>query len=256
MDFQEKKYNFRTFCLAHVKQTVSTNSTLLELVKESSVQTPYVLWADSQLAGRGTRGRQWKNPRESLLFSVAIALQKDLHNYIGVPLTLGVKIVHFLRQNGVDASLKWPNDIVVNDRKLAGILVEAAKNAEGQHMLIIGVGLNLEQADFELQQYQACAVGDFIQCVWDDQMKNKWVEALVSHIIEAVEEVTNHGLRLTVSEWKNVAAYQNESIDLYQDGEIVSSAVLQGIDESGRLLVSTPDGVRAYLSGTISVRKK
>ncbi|MBR2960758.1 MAG: biotin--[Burkholderiaceae bacterium] len=256
MQLFKKTSGLKPFYCAHIDRTSSTNSDLFDWVKKTTCDIPCVLWADHQTAGRGTRGRVWKSPRQSLMFSIAISLKKTLRNYIGVTLTIGLKIVRFLRLKGINASLKWPNDILVEDRKLAGILVENVKNFDGLDTLIIGIGLNLEQADFELDQYRACAVSDFVDQDWTLELKTEWLKALVASVIDAVDEVGDVGLKMTVQEWENFAAYQNEMIDLYVDGEIVTSAIQHGIDESGRLLVSTPDGICAYLSGTISLRKK
>ena len=254
--FLEKKNPRKTFLFSHVEQTTSTNSDLLNWVKNESVDAVVVLSADRQTAGRGTRGRLWKNPKNALMFSVAVALSNPIQRYVGVTLTIGVKLVEFLRSKGLDAALKWPNDIVVNHRKLAGILVENTKSKDGVNALIVGVGLNLEQADFELDEYQACAVSDFLTQRWTPCLKEQWRESMVGNIVEAIDEIQEFGLAKTVTEWKNVAAYQDEMIDLYQDGEIVCTALVQGIDESGRLLVSTSTGMRAFMSGMISLRKK
>ena len=256
MQFLETKSRQKSFYLAHIAKTTSTNSDLLSFVKQNKLDGPLLLWADYQTAGRGTRGREWKTPADALLFSLAVPLAKQVRHYIGVTLSIGDKIVHFLRSKGISASLKWPNDIVVDRKKIAGILVENTKNFQGCDTLIIGVGLNLKNADFELDGYSACAVQDFIDLSINFELKNAWVNSLVECLIEAIEEVEMFGLKKTVKDWKNVAAYQNDPIYLYQEGEIVCHAVQHGIDESGRLLVSTPDGIRAYMSGTISLRKK
>ena len=79
--------------------------------------------------------------------------------------------------------------------------------------VIIGIGLNLEQADFELDQYRACAVSDFVDQDWTLESKTEWLKALVASVIDAVDEVGDVGLKMTVQEWENVAAYQNEMID-------------------------------------------
>lgn len=249
-------YRQKTILFSHVNQTTSTNSDLLNWVKKEFEEDIIVLSTDQQTAGRGTRGREWKMPQEALLFSVAVPLSVPLNRYIGVTLSIGMKMVRFLRLQGIDAYLKWPNDILVNQRKIAGILVENTKNSVGVDTLIIGIGLNLKQVDFQLDEYSACAVSDFVDFCWNNSLKKEWIGSMVKDIVDSIDEIQSEGMTKTVTEWKNVAAYQNELIDLYQDGEFVCSAIQHGIDESGRLLVSTPDGVRSFMSGTIRLRKK
>lgn len=256
MEFLEKKLGLHSLWLAHIDLTGSTNTDLLNWVKTTSFQEPHVLWADRQTAGRGTRGRKWQMPQNALLFSVAIPLRKTLQKYIGVTLTVGMKITHFLRSHGIDAALKWPNDIVVNDRKLAGILIENSKNDSDINTLVIGVGLNLALDDSKFEHFRACSVSDFVDISWNVEKKTQWVEDLSICVIDAVREVEEQGLKKTVSDWESVAAFQGESVDLFQDDELVCSGILHGIDESGRLLVLTPDGIRVFMSGTISLRKK
>ncbi len=254
--FIEKKSAKRSFRFAHLSQTSSTNTNLLDFARDNDIEIPLVLQADHQTSGRGTRGRQWDNAIDSLMFSVVLPLPQKVVKYISVTLTIGQKIVEYLRKKNIPALLKWPNDVIVNDRKLMGILVENVKTRDQRDALVVGIGLNLRTKPQQSLSYAACSISDFLTISWDQQQKKQWIIDWFDLIADAIDEVESQGLIPTVNRWDSLAAYQNELINLLQDGEIVETALLQGIDESGRLLVSTPQGLRTYLSGTISLRKK
>ena len=78
MQFLETKSRQKSFYLAHIAKTTSTNSDLLSFVKQNKLDGPLLLWADYQTAGRGTRGREWKTPADALLFSLAVPLAKQV----------------------------------------------------------------------------------------------------------------------------------------------------------------------------------
>lgn len=129
------------------KVTDSTNTRAKELVKQQPVPEGTVFIAATQTAGRGTGGHHWESTTpESLLFS--LVLQAPLRQQ---PLSFlpAIALVRTLRQYaGIAAHLKWPNDVLVGDRKLAGILCESAWQPEQQLAWIIGVGINVNQLMF------------------------------------------------------------------------------------------------------------
>lgn len=128
-------------------QTGSTNADLLEQAR-AGVAEGLVLVAEEQTAGRGRLGRAWSAPaRAALTFSVLLRPAGVPPTRLGwLPLLTGVAVATAVRdQAGVRASLKWPNDVLVGERKLAGILAEAHGDA-----VVVGVGLNVTLSQPEL----------------------------------------------------------------------------------------------------------
>ncbi len=109
-----------------------------------------VVVAEHQQAGRGRLDRRWETPpRAALTFSVLLRPDGDVASWTWLPLLAGVAVASVLRERGVHADLKWPNDVLVGDRKLAGLLMERIETPTGP-AVVLGIGLNVSQAAEEL----------------------------------------------------------------------------------------------------------
>ncbi len=128
----------------HYDQVASTNETLKELL-DSDLEEGLVVWADRQAAGKGRHGRAWASPPGGLYLSVLLR-PKETHAQI-LGLLAGMPLVKTLRHFGVFAVLKWPNDAIFQDRKLAGILSEGVYRRDRYHV-VLGVGINTN-SEFE-----------------------------------------------------------------------------------------------------------
>lgn len=122
----------------HYDGVESTNETLKELL-DADVPDGLVVWADRQAAGKGRHGRAWASPPGGLYLSILFR-PKEVHAQI-LGLLAGMPLVKTLRHFGVFATLKWPNDAIFQDRKLAGILSEGVYRRDAYHV-ILGVGIN------------------------------------------------------------------------------------------------------------------
>lgn len=122
----------------HYDTVESTNETLKELL-DGDVAEGLVVWADRQAAGKGRHGRAWASPPGGLYLSILLK-PKEAHAQV-LGLLAGMPLVKTLRHFGVFATLKWPNDAIFQDRKLAGILSEGVYRRDAYHV-ILGVGIN------------------------------------------------------------------------------------------------------------------
>src|SRR5882762_725474 len=120
-------------------ETGSTNADVAEAARAGAAEGLVVV-AERQRAGRGRQGRQWESPpRAGLAVSVLLRPQTPTGRYGWLPLLAGVALVETVRRLGeLDAVLKWPNDLLIAERKCAGILAEAAAGA-----VVVGIGLNV-----------------------------------------------------------------------------------------------------------------
>lgn len=135
-----------------VMQTVDSTNTVVGQWAEHSYPDFSLLCADEQTAGKGRKGRAWESyPRTQALMSLLIRVPDTLTNIFGLlPLAAGEALARMLNEKyGVSASVKWPNDVLVDDKKIAGILVEAHKRA-GAWGIVIGWGINISQLPAEL----------------------------------------------------------------------------------------------------------
>src|SRR5512134_1189717 len=128
----------------HAYDEISSTSDRAKELAEEGAEHGTVVIAESQTAGRGRRGRTWASPaRRNLYFSVV--LRPDLPPARAPELTLvaSVALCDALRQAGVEAGIKWPNDVLASGRKIAGVLTELAAEPDRVHWVVIGAGLNV-----------------------------------------------------------------------------------------------------------------
>ncbi|MFN6516425.1 MAG: biotin--[acetyl-CoA-carboxylase] ligase [Nostoc sp. CreGUA01] len=155
-----RKYPYLPFDLHFFESVSSTNQTLWEMVNQGANSGTVVI-ATSQTAGRGQWGRQWISPIGGLYLSLAISLDQKIEATDSYQLTFASAwgIASQMRQHNVDVEIKWPNDLVLNSRKLGGILTETKVNKGQITQAIIGVGINwanpVPETGINLESWQA-----------------------------------------------------------------------------------------------------
>jgi BirA family biotin operon repressor/biotin-[acetyl-CoA-carboxylase] ligase len=233
-----------------VEETGSTNADLLARLPE--LDGPVLRIAERQTAGRGRAGRSWlSEPGKSLTFSLAWRFQAPLHRMAGLPLAVGVAIAETLAGLGVPVQLKWPNDVMKDGAKLAGILVETQATADGSLWGVVGCGMNLLMPD-ELE----AAIGRAVSSApWLAQMdRNALVAALLSRMAAVLEEFDHTGFAAFAERWNALQAWRGQAVNILDNGQVLLQGLAAGVDEQGRLLLDTPSGRVPVLSGDVSLR--
>jgi BirA family biotin operon repressor/biotin-[acetyl-CoA-carboxylase] ligase len=228
----------------------STNEILLEDVTYDADEVS-ILLAESQLSGRGRRGKHWSSPFGNniyLSFGFSVDVDPLSHFY---PLRVAVALQAFLANLGVANSLvKWPNDIFVNDKKIAGILVES-KIARRRQMIAIGIGLNVffdQKLEDEIDQ----PVG-FLQDYIDPRKldRNMIAGELISVLLMMLKEPLS--VPDLIEEWSASDMCKGKRVRLIDSGsEYIGTA--KGLGQNGEYIVSTANGDIAVASSHSSIR--
>lgn len=136
--------------IIHLDCVDSTNNYIANLVKEDKIEHGTVILADVQTNGRGQRGTIWQTqPHQNLIFSVYVQFSSfSAQNQSAINHWVSLSVCDLLEKIGINSSIKWPNDILTNNGKIAGILIETSLANNSIKYGIIGVGLNVNQIDF------------------------------------------------------------------------------------------------------------
>lgn len=233
-----------------VEQTGSTNADLMQRAKH--LNTPTLLVARHQTAGKGRAGRSWlSTPDGVLTFSLAWEFPLSAQALMGLPLAVGVAIAERLQQLGVPVKLKWPNDILKESKKLAGILVESQISNTGSTWAIIGIGLNLRVPD-ELEQSIGQAVAD---ATWLAQMdRNQLMAQLLQALQAALTEFAMQGFTAFSERWNRLHAHAHQAVSIIDQQTIVQQGIALGVDAQGCLILQTDHGQILIHSGDVSLR--
>lgn len=237
-----------------VGQTGSTNADLLGAVP--SLTHPQLLIALAQTAGRGRAGRAWYSaPGRSLTFSLAWRFHQPVHALMGLPLAVGVALADALATFNIEVALKWPNDLLYNGKKLAGILIESAA-ATGPHAAswaVIGVGINVRLDEQALAEIGVPAIG----IPWLADLDPDMLYAtLASNLAEALLRFEQEGLAPVVARWNALNAYRGQPVRILDQGRLLHEGTALGIDSLGRFLLDTAQGQVAVMAGDVSLRPR
>lgn len=236
-----------------VAETGSTNADLLAGLGKMS--GPMLLVAEKQTAGRGRAGRVWHSaPGASLTFSLAWKFGLPVQALVGLPLAVGVAIAETLAMFDVPARLKWPNDVLVEGKKLAGILIETA-SADGMphdaSWAVTGIGLNMAIPDSIAAQ-----IGRPIANMsWLTELDQDMLMAmLLNGLSEAMAQFEQDGLGAFMQRWNSLHAYAGQAVVILDNDRVVHEGRAAGIDEIGRFVLDTAGGRAAVIAGDVSLR--
>lgn len=233
-----------------VAETGSTNVDLM--ARLNSLYAPVLRIAEHQTAGRGRAGRVWHSvPGGVLTFSLAWYFPQSTQALMGLPLTIGVAVAETLLALGVPVQLKWPNDILKEKKKLAGILIETSSAVDGGSWAVIGIGLNLVIPD-ALERDIGQAVAD---APWLAQMdKNVLIAHLLNALAKAMEQFRQQGFAGFSERWNNLHAHAGQAVVVLDRGQVLHEGLALGVDHTGCLVLQTAQGQVAVVAGDVSLR--
>lgn len=231
--------------IVKVNATASTNSYLREFCRSVHICDDILLWTDHQFAGRGQRGATWESePFKNLTFSVskrANLLPIDLQFYITMAASLA--IFELLEELGVERiSVKWPNDILAGNRKLCGILIESVVKNNKMDIVIIGVGLNVNQIFFE---HAPKATSLKLETGTDYKLP-----VLITRISQLFEKCIT---RITTGDFDQIKAdyesklFKKDKPALFSDPSgHTFNGMIKGVSHNGKLILQHEDGTLHY----------
>ena len=237
-----------TYLLTFADQIDSTNTQLMHRAADGAPHG-LVLGSEWQNAGRGRLGRRWQMKLGgTLAFSILWRFNCGLGDLSGLSLAVGVAIVRVLRQHQLPAMLKWPNDVLLDGKKLAGILIELTGDALGPVPVVIGIGLNL-RAPEQVDQPVAGLPRDA-----GLPGRNQLLALLLNSLRDVLETFREHGFAALRTEWESYCSHQNQPITLTLPHTGPVQGIARGIDNQGALLVDTATGLHSYQIGEVSLR--
>ncbi|MBI3575396.1 MAG: bifunctional biotin--[acetyl-CoA-carboxylase] ligase/biotin operon repressor BirA [Gammaproteobacteria bacterium] len=236
------------------EETDSTNAYLLERSAAASFHGSVCL-AETQTQGRGRRGRQWiATPYHNILLSMGWRFASGPGIVAGLSLAAGVALARALEEYGVPGvGLKWPNDVLWEDKKLAGVLVDVHGEATGPSLIVLGVGVNGYIGSHDAAQIDQPWVD--LRTITDKLVDRNYLAALVLRELRHMFEVfADKGLAAFRDAWQRRHRYHGRRVRLLAGGHEITGTV-EGIDDHGALLLRDARGVQAFHSGEISLRR-
>jgi BirA family biotin operon repressor/biotin-[acetyl-CoA-carboxylase] ligase len=228
---------------------VSTNDVARERARAGGPEWTVVL-ADRQTGGRGRQGRSWASPPGGLYLSLVLRPGTDAVALL--PLAAGVAVAEVAKEHGVPAELKWPNDVLVHGRKLAGILAEASSGSEGVEWVVLGIGMNVT-LDVTTLRPPAADVATSIQLETGAAPAMEEVAAGVLSRLSVWYDALESRPASVVEAWRERAVQWWGAPIQIKTGDEVFRGRLHDVDESGALIVDLEGGgFRKVLAGEVA----
>ena len=228
----------------------STNSIAMARASEGNA-SGYICLAEYQYAGRGRRGRHWHSPfGQNIYLSIVWEFAQGASTLEGLSLAVAIGIARVLKNAGLDKiALKWPNDILVQQYKLGGILLEMQGDPAGHCQVVIGIGLNVyRQKTVHIDQPWTC-----LQQYLEKISRNQLIAELLNELMPMLNQFTTTGFSHYHSEWSQLDAYVNRDVHLQVGANTIAGLVL-GVTDKGALRLLVDGKEQRFYGGEVSVR--
>ena len=229
----------------------STNAEALRLVA-AECPAPFLVLSEQQTAGRGRRGRTWVSPyAQNVYYSLVLRIEDGLRQLEGLSLVVGLAVMQALRESGVQgAALKWPNDVLVGQQKIAGILLELVGDPADICHVVLGIGINVNMQKSDAIDQQWTSVQLETGAPVD---RNSLVARLGQQLLSHLERHKTGGFAVLQGEWECNHAWQGRTVSLIAGVNQVDGVVL-GVDRQGALRLSVDGVEKIYSGGELSLR--
>ena len=236
----------------------STNDYLSELIKTKKAEEhkECICFSEYQSKGKGRLGRKWVSPfAQNIYLSIFWQFSCKPHELSSLSLVIAIAVTEALKDYGIkkDLDLKWPNDILWQKRKLAGILIELSGEAHHAYNAIISIGLNVnmsQNAGKEIDQ----AWCDISQITNEIPKRNELAGLLLDHVFNAITTYQGQGLKPFMKKWLQLDVTYGKKVTLITPTEKITGTGA-GIDKNGYFLLKDRQGkITSFASGEISLR--
>jgi BirA family biotin operon repressor/biotin-[acetyl-CoA-carboxylase] ligase len=229
---------FRDKAIIQLETVDSTNNYAANLIKLSQPPEGTVITAQMQTLGKGQRNATWQSDEGQNLLCSVILYPKFLYsaNQFSLIQAMALGLQEMLeKQLEMDVYVKWPNDLIVQDKKIAGILIESSWTENRMHSAVVGIGLNLNQMDFESPK--AISMKKISGKSWDAE----------NCLIQLMDAIEKYYLKLHAGAFKEISAqYMHHLYRIHQNAQFIFEdkiieATIIGVDIHGRLKLQTVD---------------
>src|SRR5271157_235986 len=228
--------------VVHLNTTGSTN-TVARQPAERGVEEGAVVIAENQTRGKGRLGRKWLTRSGGVWMSIVLKPNIDPMHASSITLLAAVSVTKALRGAGLEAVIKWPNDVLVNGKKICGILTEMSAETDAVNFIILGIGVNVNnEMPLETATTMRSELGRKVDRV-------KFVQSLLEILEEDYLTFKNEGFTPILWSWRRYSDTLGRQVEVIYQDEVISG-VAQDVDDDGSLLVKTEDGsMRKIVSG-------
>lgn len=252
----KKKLTHKNIEIEIFESIDSTNTYLKSFLAETKNKKTRVCFTEQQTKGKGRLGREWYSPfGQNIYFSCLYSSYKDLSELAGLSLVVSLAVAKTLNSFTLPKPLlvKWPNDVIYDNKKISGNLNEVQAEANGMCAVIVGIGINVNmEQDAEQSIAQPWTslrniIGKYVD-------RNELGVLLINNLFNYLENFEQHGLSYFINEWNKADKLFNQQITLKHDNNKIGG-IAKGINQHGHLLIEVDGVVKSFSSGDTTIVK-
>jgi len=232
----------------------STQSQAMKMINESKKEGTIII-AEKQTGGRGRTGRQWISPKGGIWFSIILHPKFDISNTTLFPIASSLALSIAIQKTcKISTELKWPNDLTIRGKKLAGMLIDASFESNKIENLVLGVGINFNVNVKEIEKVLKKTPNFYgVSSLNDQKNKTSQIELIQSFLLElekVYEELNNNQIKKIITEWTKRSSTIGKKVEMNTlNGKISGKAIK--IDEDGGLIIKDKDKTNKVFAGDI-----
>ncbi len=241
--------------IVFLREITSTNDFAKKLANYGADEGTVVL-AEKQSAGKGRLGRTWISPHGGLYFSIILKPEIRVSDAVKLVFVASLAVAETLRDlYGLKVETKWPNDVMVDNKKVCGILAEMSSMGEHLKFVVLGIGVN---ANFNVRETFPEELQKSVISLHDVLGKKVKREQIFKKLLEKLENLytcfLQGGFVQILEEWKKLASFLGRQVEVLSDSQKWTGTALN-VEEDGSLILKLDDGtVKRFLSGDITLR--
>ena len=219
----------------------STNQEAINIINESKIQSGSIIITDFQYDGKGRNKKKWySSSGKSITFSIIIKPDFHLKKINLLSLVVGIAIVNAIKKLNINATLKWPNDIFVNDKKCGGILIESKISQDKIKYLIVGIGVNVNE---NLNEFDS-SLKSIATSLYIEKGSPIQRELIVAYILNELENLIKklnyENSKNVINEWKNLCCHINQKVK-FSYNKKTEIGIFMGINDNGEAIIKLND---------------
>lgn len=235
--------------IIHLDTVDSTNNYAAKLYNTGGIVCETVIMADIQTNGRGQREKTWQSdPYQNLTFSVILPAGKVIFNSsVRLVFVVSLSISRFLSKLGLETSLKWPNDIYVDGKKIAGILIENNYSGSKVNYSIIGIGLNVNQKEFGITNATSLSIE-----LSKGYNLRELLLSLLSDLNESLNELSSLSFDEIVKQYNELLFGKGEKLQFREKSkDKIFTGEIIGVNKDGDIFILVEGEEKAFKNGEV-----
>lgn len=240
--------------IIYFEKLSSTNTAAKEQAERGAIEGTTII-AETQTKGKGRLDRRWISPKGGIWLSIILRPQMSPEDTAKITLTTAVAVAKTLRRFcGFGAEIKWPNDVLIHNKKICGILTEASLEGKNVNFVVVGIGINVNFPLNALPKHLEAAATTLKEVLQKEVDREELVCVLLKEFEDCYERFKRGEFGDLLSKWRSVATFLGKEVEVISFAERLRGVAVD-VDENGALIIKLENGKkRKIVAGDVTVR--